>query len=567
MSLFKTADEVAYLKAGFFGEAGSGKTHTATLLATGLVDLLRRRNIGAGGRPAYMVDSETGSAWVKPLFDEAGIELRVARTRAFADLVPAIEEAQRNGSVLLIDSVTHFWEELKAEYIKAKSQRLSERYKREIVADLEFQDWAYLKSTWAKFTDAFVNSPLHIIICGRQGWEYENVVNESTGKRQIERSSVKMAAEKGLGYEPNLLVWMTRDLDLKTKETIRTASVIKDRSRRLDGQEFPNPTFKTFASHVLAMNLGGNHDVVDLSRTSAALVPDLENGPQDFRSIRRDIVLEEIQALMVKHYPSTSAADKAAKAALLVDHFKTTSWTFVEKLMRLEDLQSSFDAMHVALEKKPSHYGFKAQPKGPVDEIPALAATEAPAQAPATTPDRAQAPAAVATSVASPEPAQAPATATTERKPEEHRIEISAGPRSGTWALSYDGETIAPSTRTPEASAARALHSLGKTGFAVFYDAASDKPRMRVKIEAQPMPATEPAITVVRDDDAGYPDEAIAAIEQEFAGASTTAGVLSIWRKYRYNVAKADASTQKRIGKIRDAALVRVDGPMIDAAE
>ena len=379
MSLFKPAgNEVAYLKAGFFGDAGAGKTHTATLAAIGLIKLLRERGIEVGNRPAYMLDTETGSSWVKPLFDEAGIELRVAKTRAFADLVPAVREAEANGSILLIDSITHFWEELKAEFVKAKSERLSARYRKDIVADLEFQDWAMLKSTWAAFTDAYVNSSLHIAMCGRQGWEYENTVNDA-GKRQIERSSVKMAAEKGLGYEPNLLVWMTRDFDLKTKETVRTATVIKDRSRLLDGREFTSPTFASFAPHVLAMNLGGNHNAVDLTRNSSAIIPQTDIGPQDMRSVLRAICLDEIQALMVKHYPSTSAADKAAKADLLVKYFKTTSWVKVEKLMRLEDLQASYDAMHIALNGSPSDYDTAPAKAGPVDEISALAEPQAPA--------------------------------------------------------------------------------------------------------------------------------------------------------------------------------------------
>ena len=87
-------------------------------------------------RPALFLDTETGSDWITPLFNEEGIELHTAKTRAFVDLVPAIQEAEKNGSVLIIDSITHFWTELTESYAKKKNRRYG----------LQFQDWAWLIS-------------------------------------------------------------------------------------------------------------------------------------------------------------------------------------------------------------------------------------------------------------------------------------------------------------------------------------------------------------------------------------------------------------------------------------
>lgn len=365
MSLFKPAENtMAYFKAGFMGEAGSGKTHTSTVVAIGLVQYLKVQSIAGSDKPVFMLDTENGSSWVKPMFDAAGIPLMVAKTRAFKDLVPAVREAERNASVLFIDSITHFWEELQNTYMA----RMSEKRGRTI-GKLEFQDWAFIKGEWRKFSDAFVTSSLHCILCGRLGWEYEQVENDK-GRKEIEKSGAKMQAEKGLGYEPNILVWMERNMDLHSKIVARTATVLKDRSRLLDGKQFPDPTFSTFLPHIEFMALGGKHETADTARTSDDIMPDDDAPRSDLKQIRRGIVLEEVEALMVKHFPSTKVEDKQAKAALLVKHFHTTSWKEVESLMPLADIQAGYDAMHRDLEGGPSRYGVKDEPAPVADEIP-----------------------------------------------------------------------------------------------------------------------------------------------------------------------------------------------------
>jgi hypothetical protein len=374
MSLFKPAENtMAYFKAGFMGEAGSGKTHTASIVTIGLIQHLRSKKIKGADKPVFFLDTEQGSAWVKPMFDDAGIELMVAKTRAFKDLVAAVKEAEANGSALLIDSVTHFWEDLQNSYMRRKSEQYKKPYNR-----LEFQDWAVLKKMWREFSDLFVNSNLHIVLCGRLAFEYETEKDEQ-GRKQIEKSGVKMAAEKGLGYEPNILVWMERDTDLATKQVNRTAIILKDRSQRLDGEQFPNPTFQTFLPHIDFLTLGGKHEGVDTSRNSDDMIPDDDIPLADRRHIRREIVIEELDALLTEHgFGGTSGDAKKSRADLIKKHFKATSRTEIEKLMPLFDLQRAFNDLHMELTGKPSRYGteidFKTAPVVPIDdEIPALA--------------------------------------------------------------------------------------------------------------------------------------------------------------------------------------------------
>jgi len=123
MALFqKSQNTSSFLKGGFLGFARSGKTMTATLTAIGLIRYMRERGIPYADKPMFFLDTEVGSDWVKPKIEEAGIELFTAKTRSFRDLMEAIPEAEANASVLLIDSITHFWREICESYMKRKNR-------------------------------------------------------------------------------------------------------------------------------------------------------------------------------------------------------------------------------------------------------------------------------------------------------------------------------------------------------------------------------------------------------------------------------------------------------------
>lgn len=368
MSLFKKAEMTsAYLKAGLMGFAGSGKTYTATELAIGLVKLMKTKKLPGADKPVFFIDTETGSDWQQPRFEAEGIELQVLKSKSFADLAQAMKEAEGNASVLIIDSITAFWLEFTETYQRVKNRRRG----------LEFQDWAYLKKEWrAKFTEPFVNSPLHVILCGRAGFEYEHYTDEA-GKKQIEKSGVKMKAEGELGFEPSLLVFMERAQDLDKNKVIHVAHVYKDRrtdAKSLDGKSFKNPKFKDFLPHIEFLNLGGHQLGIDTTRSSAAIIETQEG--RDQNSLQRKIVIDEVESLLVSHYPSTGAADKKAKVDLIRKHFKA-AWTEIEQVMPLFDLRVGYDSLHVELEKAPSRYAIKTfEPVN--DEIPHMDAPPMP---------------------------------------------------------------------------------------------------------------------------------------------------------------------------------------------
>jgi hypothetical protein len=337
MALFQeSVNTQAYAKLGILGFAAAGKTFTGTRIAIGLIQLMQSRGLELANKPAMFLDTETGSDWVKPQFDKAGIKLFTAKTRAFADLLTAVDEAEKNGSVLLIDSISHFWREICDAYLRKKNEG---RRKKgwSPVTRLEFQDWATIKAEWGKFTDKFINSNIHIIMCGRAGFEYDYFENDD-GKKELEKTGIKMKAETELGYEPSLLIFMERSQNIETKKVTRVASILKDRSTLLDGKQFTNPDFKDFKPHFEFLNLGGKQLGIDTSRTSQELFD--EDGNSDFTRDRRlkEIALDEVVEVLNKHYSGLSADAKRAKGDLLEKHAGTRSWERI-KIMSRKDVE------------------------------------------------------------------------------------------------------------------------------------------------------------------------------------------------------------------------------------
>jgi len=345
--LFKSAvNTQAFAKVGLLGFAGAGKTYTGTKFAIGLIQHMREKGLEIGSRPAYFLDTETGSDWVKPEFVKADIELMQAKTRAFSDLLTAVREAEKGASVLLIDSISHFWKELCDAYQKKRGRNR-----------LEFQDWAVLKGEWAKFTDLFVNSNLHIILCGRAGYEYDYFEDDS-GRKQLEKTGVKMKAETEMGYEPSLLVLMEREMDMEHKRVFRTAHILKDRSTTIDGKEFRNPTFANFLPHVEFLNLGGQQLGVDTGRNSEGLFDRDGNTEWKKAQLAKSVALDEIKEILNKHHGGTSNDAKAKKAELLDGTAGTRSWVKIEETYTLPQVIEIRDKLWLILEGMP--YGAPA---------------------------------------------------------------------------------------------------------------------------------------------------------------------------------------------------------------
>lgn len=332
---FKPAQcDQAYAKFGILGFTGTGKTFLAKELAIGLHKLSVKKGVMKPDQPVFFLDTETGSDWVRQYFAKHDINLLVDKTRAFTRLVPAISEVEKVNGILIIDSITHFWKELTESYANQKKR-----------TSLRFEDWAWIKSKWGTFTDALVNSQAHILMCGRAGYEYDYFESDS-GKKELEKTGIKMKAEGETGYEPSLLVLMEREAAMEggtIKEVYRTGHVLKDRSNTIDGKLFRNPKFSDFLPHIQQLNIGGQHIGVDTSESSEKIVPpDIRQWEKN--KIEAAAVLDEIQCELTRRHPSTKNEDKLAKQELLEKFWGSRSWKRVETLS-LNELRDGLAAM------------------------------------------------------------------------------------------------------------------------------------------------------------------------------------------------------------------------------
>lgn len=344
MTFFAKAESTqAYLKSGFMGFAGTGKTYTAAETAIGLVKLLRERKLPEGDRPVFFLDTETGSDYVKRRFDDEGIELFTSKTRAFADLVPAVKEAEQSGAVLIVDSITHFWREFTETYARKKNR-----------TRLEFQDWNFLKTEWGRFTDAYINSALHFILCGRAGYEY-NFFEDQDGKKQIEKTGIKMKAESEMGYEPSLLVLMERSMDMETTTVHREAHILKERFGVLDGKTIKNPKFSDFLPHVELLNLGGTQLGVDTTRTSESMIHTEGKPDWQWRKEQIAIMLDEVLEQIKKHHGGRDDSSVKTRGDLMDKHFGSRAWKRIETF-DYETIKKGRDSLWMELDGVP--YGF-----------------------------------------------------------------------------------------------------------------------------------------------------------------------------------------------------------------
>lgn len=328
-----------FLKAGFIGFQGSGKTLTATLLA-----IIVREMFGLEGPLSYF-DTEGGAAYLRehvvtPLTGRAPL---IKPARSFEDLMTWGRKCLEHGvSVGIVDSITHPWRELCDGYLAQINQfRKSKGWRPQ--RSLEFQDWNIVKQKWTQWTEFYLNSPFHLIVCGRAGYEYDMEENEEKEKKELVKTGIKMKTEGEFGYEPSLLVQMVLDRTVKRnrQQQIRRAVVFKDRFMLLDGREcdFPStndakkalgPVRTFFLPHLNLLKPGG-HSTVDTTQRTDFEVDD--NGDDGYRREKqqREILSEEIQGVLTVAYPGQTQADKQTKAKLLYNAFGTFSWEQVKR--------------------------------------------------------------------------------------------------------------------------------------------------------------------------------------------------------------------------------------------
>lgn len=335
--------KIAYAKVGIYGSAGSGKTRTATEIAIGL------HNAIGSTKPIAVFDTEPAFSFMIPICERNGIELLISdESRALKDLMQFLDEAEQASDIAIIDSISHIWRDAQKSFLeKVNMQRRNKGMK--TINQLEFHHWKPIKDAWAKFTDRFLSSKLHIIVCGRSGTVYEyQDKDDGSGKKELISTGTRMATEKELGYEPSLLIEMV--LNRESNRSINTAVIQKDRADVINGAVIPMPNYESLRGHFNSLNLGGKH-FDSMEKRNSVDMYEVEEMGWDKEKHLRTVYTEEIEELLKAYYPSTSVADRQQRFVLLEEMFNTRSWTNISN-MSSETLQSGLKTLRQKLETK-----------------------------------------------------------------------------------------------------------------------------------------------------------------------------------------------------------------------
>ncbi|TCS34698.1 AAA domain-containing protein [Paucimonas lemoignei] len=199
----------AKLRLGMSGPAGSGKTYSALLIASGL-----------GGRVG-MIDTEHGSGDLyADLLPEGYDVLRLAPPFTPGRYIEAIRALEQAGvTTIIIDSLTHAW--------SGEGGSLDRQGKIADRSGNSWQAWRQVTPEHNALVEALLQSRCHIIATMRAKTEYVQEKDERTGKSVVRKIGLAPIMRDGIDYEFTIFM----ELDAQ-----HNAYVGKDRTRLFDGQ-------------------------------------------------------------------------------------------------------------------------------------------------------------------------------------------------------------------------------------------------------------------------------------------------------------------------------------------
>jgi len=202
MELKKTERKSAKIKMALQGPSGSGKTYSSILLAKGLS--------GNQLSKVAIIDTENGSS---NLYSHLGCYNVITLSPPYTpeSYIEAIEVCEReNMGVIVIDSISHAWEELLEFHSKLSGN--------------SFANWGKVTPRQRDFVEKLLQSNCHIIVTIRKKQAY--VLNQIEGKYIPEKVGLKAIQRDGIDYEFTIVF----DLDMK-----HFAKCSKDRTGLFEG--------------------------------------------------------------------------------------------------------------------------------------------------------------------------------------------------------------------------------------------------------------------------------------------------------------------------------------------
>jgi hypothetical protein len=219
MAFKKAVKSQAKLRAALFGPSGAGKTYSALAIASGM------------GSKIALIDSERGSA--SKYADRFNFDADDLVNKTIEEYVQKIHDAGAAGyDVLIIDSLSHAWQELLEEIDKLAN------------AKYKGNTW----SAWSEGTpkqhhlvDAILSFPGHVLATMRSKTEWQTEQGNN-GKSRPVRVGLAPEQGKGIEYEFDLLLEISTD---------HIANVIKDRTGKFQDKLIDKPG-KEFGEQMVA---------------------------------------------------------------------------------------------------------------------------------------------------------------------------------------------------------------------------------------------------------------------------------------------------------------------------
>ena len=198
MEIRKALRKQAKIKLALQGSAGSGKTFSALLLASGMTAWPK----------IAVIDTENHSADLYAHLGEFNV-LQLSKPFSPERYISAIEICEQEGmEVVIIDSITHEWE---------GSGGILDIHGN--MPGNSFTNWSKITPRHNAFVQKILESPCHIICSIRTKTDY--VLSEKNGKMVPEKVGMKGITRDGMDYEFTIVF----DLDLK-----HNATASKDRT-------------------------------------------------------------------------------------------------------------------------------------------------------------------------------------------------------------------------------------------------------------------------------------------------------------------------------------------------
>lgn len=187
MQLRKTERKKAKIKMALQGASGSGKTYSSLLLAKGLCN-------GNLDKVAVL-DTENGSADLYAHLGNYNV-LSLVPPYTPEQYIQALNICEQAGiEVIILDSITHAWEEL----LQIHSE----------LPGNSFTNWAKITPRYRALVDKILQINAHVIATMRTKQDY--VLNQKDGKFVPEKVGLKAVQRDGIDYEFTLVF----DIDIK----------------------------------------------------------------------------------------------------------------------------------------------------------------------------------------------------------------------------------------------------------------------------------------------------------------------------------------------------------------